>query len=156
MICVDCGFDAATADLASALAVLNAVDAQVAVQVQDLRRRDATMGTSPDDLARVLRLCSALEDTRWALLGAPRRESAVGGRSGGADIPMYSALAILSTEAAWLQRASAAIAHPSSPTLPAPPVVADAVHALHHASAALGAAAHERLHYSAGETSPLS
>jgi hypothetical protein len=95
----------------------------------------------------VLRLCEALEDARRALLGVAPRSSTRGVRR---QIPMYSALAILSTEASWLQRASQTVA-PRSPRSTAPPVVAETAHALEHATERLLQAP-----YSAGETSPLS
>jgi hypothetical protein len=153
VICVDCGFDTAAADLASVVAMLAGVDERVGAWLDELRHPAAASALTrpPPDVGRVLALCSAMEDTRRALLGIPRRPSTSPSRAADTEIPMYSALAVLTTEAGWLQRASVSLAPRSaSPTIPDD--VAEAVHDLHHATSALGLG----LGYSAGETSPLS
>jgi hypothetical protein len=150
--CVDCGFDTTAADLPSVMALLAGVDERVGAWVDELRHPAAIDLTTPPDVARLLALCSAMEDTRRTLLGIPRREASERSLAAHAEIPLYSALAILTTEAGWLQRASVSLAPRSaSPTVPSE--VAEAVHDLHHATSALGPG--PGLRY-AGETSPLS
>jgi hypothetical protein len=152
VLCVDCGFDTATADTQEALAALADVEARVAVFVADRRHPSAllaTDGPGGPGVAEVLALCAAFQEARRALLGSPRRESGEGTRPHESVIPIYSALAILTTETAWLHRATTSLAsRPATAMLP--PAIAEAVHDLQHAT--LGV----RPRYSAGETSPLS
>ena len=134
------------------MGILAEAEVRVAALVGELRR-DAT--ATPADLDRVLVLCGTLEDARRALLGmAGRRATTMPtGRDPDHPISLYSAVAILSTEAAWLARASRSVS-PLPPTATPSPVLADAAHALEHATGRLLATPpHD---YSAGETSPLS
>jgi hypothetical protein len=146
LLCLDCGYDTETADLVVAMAVLADAEARVAPIVDELRRRTAMTVPGGDDVERVLELCDVLEGARRALLGVSRGETAGGGRR---PTSMYAALAVLSSEASWLQRASRA-SSPRSQRWTPPPEVAATAHALEHTARRL------RTNHSAGETSPLS